>query len=118
MAPARWAMACWMSGMMPPPTTIIMKMPEACSLYLPRPSTARLKMAPHMMEVQIPQTARKMHFIGTAEPLMVMLTLSGRKMAMSSRRMASEDTKIICVRVLTLPLMKLLRKRPTIIRNQ
>ena len=106
------------SGIRPPPTTIIMKMPEAISLYLPRPSVQRLKIAPHMIEVQIPQAAMKTHLRGTAEPLMVMLRLSGMKIAMRSRRMATEETAIICVRVETLPLMALLAKRPTIISSQ
>jgi len=41
-------MKFWMSGRTPPPTTIIIKMPDAAAEYLPSPSVARLKIArPH-----------------------------------------------------------------------
>ncbi len=46
------------------PTTSIMKMPDACSVYLPRPSTARLKMPPHISEVHNPQSIRKIALNG------------------------------------------------------
>ena len=42
-----------------------MKIPEADSVYLPRPSTARLKMTPHITEVQRPQRTRKRQLSGT-----------------------------------------------------
>ena len=95
-----------------------MKIPEAASVYLPRPSTERLKMPPHMIDVQRPQAAMKNTFIGTALPLMVTATLSGRKMAMSSRMMATVDTQVICVFVLTLPEISVEEKRPMSIMNQ
>ena len=49
---------------------------------------------------------------------MVMLTLSGRKMAMSSSTMATVDTTVIWSEVLTLPEMALDEARPTSIMSQ
>ena len=106
---------------MPPPTTMVMKMPEAASVYLPRPSTERLKMPPHMMEVHRPQRAMSTLLVGTGCSLMnerVIVLLSGMKMLMMSSRMATADTSDNWVRVDTLPEMKLEQKRPIIIRNQ
>lgn len=86
--------------MMPPPTTIVMKRPDALAVYLPRPSVARLKMPPHMTEVHRPQSRRKRHFMGTS-PLVMLRNLisgslkvtdSGRRIAMSTRMMATDDT--------------------------
>ena len=42
-----------------------MKIPEAFSVYLPNPSTARLKIPPHMMDVQSPTNARNIALTGT-----------------------------------------------------
>ena len=43
---------------------------------------------------------------------------SGKKMAVSNRRIATVDTTVICVLVETAPLMNELRNRPHIISNQ
>ena len=68
---------------------MVMNRPEALLVALPRPSTARLKMAPHMTEVQRPQRTSSRADSGTftiwkAEPVKAgMLTLveAGAKMA-------------------------------------
>ncbi len=44
---------------MPPPTTIVMKRPDACSVYLPTPSVERLKMTDHMTDVQMPISTKQ-----------------------------------------------------------
>ena len=49
---------------------------------------------------------------------MVTATLSGKKMAMSNRMMATVDTQVICVFVLTLPEISVEEKRPMSIMNQ
>ena len=51
--------------MMPPPQTIVMKMPEAAAVYTPSPDVARLKMAPHMTDVASPQSIRKSRLMRT-----------------------------------------------------
>ena len=53
-----------MRGRIPPPQTITMKRPEAIEVYLPSPSTARLKIAPHITEVQSPQRMKNITPIG------------------------------------------------------
>ena len=75
-------------------------------------------MAPHMMEVHRPQAAMNAHFKGTWPPLIVISKLSGKKMAMRSSMMATDDTVIICVRVDTRLLMMELSERPMSIKNQ
>lgn len=47
-------MAFCISGKIPPPTTIIIKIPEACAVYFPKPSVARLKIQGHIIEVHNP----------------------------------------------------------------
>ena len=42
-----------------------MKIPEALSVYLPRPSTAKLKMPPHMTDVQRPHNTNNAALTGT-----------------------------------------------------
>ena len=53
-----------MSGIMPPPTTIIMNIPDASAVYLPNPSTERLNMHDHITEVHNPQSIRSKAAIG------------------------------------------------------
>ena len=81
----------WITGSTPPPTTIIIKIPDAWAVYLPRPSVARLKMEAHITEVQSPQSTSNRALIGTVvistEPSriftkgMVTVTLFGVRMA-------------------------------------
>ena len=54
-----------MSGSTPPPTTIIMKMPLAAAVYLPRPSVARLNTHDHITEVQRPHSTSSKALRGT-----------------------------------------------------
>ena len=80
-------MAFWTNGMMPPPQTRVMKIPEAAAVYLPSPSVERLKIEPHMMEVQRPQRVRNSRLRGA----LPMVTDSGMKMARRMNRMAAEE---------------------------
>ena len=66
MSPILVAVRFWISGMTPPPTTIVMNSPEAVAVYFPSPSVARLKITPHMTEVQIPQRMMNSTFTGTS----------------------------------------------------
>ena len=66
MKPPASATAPWINGRIPPPQTITMKIPEAAAVYLPKPSTAKLKIPPHMMEVHKPQRAMNMIPTGTS----------------------------------------------------
>ena len=111
--------------MIPPPTTKVMKMPEAASVYLPRPSTERLKMPPHMMEVHKPHAAMNIHLIGigfstdcftpliVSSALTLKVELSGIKIPINKRIIARLDTKVNCVLVEILPESALELARPT-----
>ncbi len=111
---------------MPPPTTIIMKMPLAFSVYLPSPSVARLKVQLHITEVQRPQSTMRMALSGSfttakLEPVntgMLPVTVFGMRMATMMSSMATPLTTIIMVRLDTLAAIRLERKRPQSIRNQ
>ncbi len=111
---------------MPPPTTIIMKMPLAFSVYLPSPSVARLKMQLHMTEVQRPQSTMRMALIGSwtivklvpVNTGMLPVMVLGRRMARMMSSMAVPLTVIIITRLDTLEAMRLETKRPTSMRNQ
>ena len=101
-------------------------MPLAFSVYLPRPSVARLKIDDHMMEVQRPQSTKriaprgkvttwKLEPVNTgSEPVMVF----GRNMARRMRIMAVPVVVNIMARLETLEAMKLEMRRPTSIKNQ
>lgn len=54
------------NGKMPPPHTNTMNRPEAAARYLPNPSTAKLKIPPHMMEVHRPTSTRYIALMGTS----------------------------------------------------
>src|SRR5690554_756104 len=43
-----------------------MKIPEAAGVYLPKPSTARLNILPHIIEVQRPTRTKNSALIGTS----------------------------------------------------
>ena len=55
----------WISGNTPPPTTIIMKIPDAAAVYLPNPSVARLKIEDHITDVHKPQRTSRSAATGT-----------------------------------------------------
>ena len=87
-----------------------------------------MKMAPHIMEVQSPQSTRNRALTGTPEaikkplstlyPGIFITRFLGRRMATSTRTTAVEVTAMTWVRVLTLPLIRELRALPTIISSQ
>ena len=103
-----------------------MKIPEACSVYLPRPSTARLKILPHINDVQRPHNTRNSASSGTSrmmnsplmKPGMVTRTVDGIRIAASTSTMAISDTAVSCLRVDTFELMAELTRRPTSISSQ
>ena len=104
-----------------------MKIPEAWAVYLPRPSTARLKIPPHITEVQRPQSTRNIALAGTSaieKPSAALYAgieirmLAGRRIAMAIRTMAVIDTTMSCTRLDTLPEMTLDTRRPTSMRSQ
>ena len=64
-----FAMTPWIVGKIPPPHTITMKRPEATAVYLPRTVTARLKIAPHITDVQRPQRIKNTAFKGICTTL-------------------------------------------------
>ena len=53
------------TGNTPPPTTIIIKMPDAWAVYLPSPSVAKLKIEAHMTDVNKPQSTSSRAVSGT-----------------------------------------------------
>ena len=107
---------------------MVIKRPEAAAVYLPKPSTARLKMPPHITDVQRPQSTINRHFTGTPDVMMkpsetlyagmLIVRSPGKKMVISSSAIAVVVTKSICERVDTFPLMIELEKRPTSISIQ
>ena len=87
--------------MIPPPQTMTIKIPDAAAVYFPNPSTARLKMPPHITEVHNPQRIRNMTFIGimtvSSEPTKE-LTFTpidvGKKIAPIRRIKPKQATKV------------------------
>ena len=119
-------MEFWINGRIPPPTTIAMKIPEAFSVYLPRPSVARLKMQPHMIEVQRPIRTRNTVKRGTLftakepllKPIMETPFWGLTNMEMSTNTIPTQETVSSCARLEILPLMKPEVRRPTSINSQ
>ena len=116
-----------MAGRIPPPHTIIMKMPEAAAVYLPRPSTARLKMPPHITEVHRPQSTKNMMLIGTSTTPNEMsllntgietVVLIGARMAISTNASPNDATVASIFLLDTLAATEAPARRPTSIRNQ
>ena len=103
-----------------------MKIPEPIEVYLPRPSTARLKIVPHITEVQRPQRVKKITPTGTStipNPVPVNtgiapITSVGAKMPTSTKISASEATNESCTLLEILPPSRPPSRRPHIIRNQ
>ena len=112
---------------MPPPQTITMKMPEAAEVYLPSPSTARLKMPPHITEVHRPQRTSSMMLTGTCampnemslwKTGMLTTALTGQSMAQMTSRQAADATVESIALGETLAPSRPPAKRPMSIRNQ
>src|SRR5574344_169330 len=91
---------------MPPPQTIVIKRPEAAAVYLPSPDVARLKMLPHITEVQRPTKIKNIIPTGTsAKPNdmsdlktgILTITSVGIKMANSTSIIAMDDTVVSIV---------------------
>src|SRR5665648_82147 len=92
-----------------------MKIPEAAATYLPKPSTARLKIPPHITEVHNPHNTRNMALIGTlaepnAKPSVVdsntgidTVIVVGRKIAKRTNTIPKNDATINMVLLETLP---------------
>ena len=78
-----------------PPHTMVMNMPEASSNLLPSPSTARLKMLLHMMDVQNPHSAISTMDLGMALPKIVVISGGMKMTAASSAMPANEHVAII-----------------------
>ena len=114
------------NGSRPPPTTIIIKMPDAAAEYFPRPSVARLKMQLHMIDVHKPQSTNNRAAIGTITILNDVPVNTGIETVVDLPRIMAKMMSIIPATVViiiierleTLPPMKLPMKRPTSIRNQ
>jgi hypothetical protein len=71
-----------------------------------------------MIDVQSPQAGMMNAFAGTSCPLKLIVALSGMKIAMSKRIIATALTVESCSFVDTLPEMALEQARPIIIRSQ
>ena len=120
------AIKFWMSGNTPPPTTIIMNIPEACAVYLPRPSVARLNIDAHITEVQSPQSTRNKALSGTTvisnelpvKSGMEAVIVFGDIMARTTRTMPAPDVHSISTFDDTLSAIKPEMNRPTSISNQ
>ena len=65
MKPKLSATPFWIKGKIPPPTTIVIKIPDAEAVKRPNPSTARLNIPPHITEVHNPIKTRYIALIGT-----------------------------------------------------
>lgn len=119
-------MKFWSRGSNPPPTTIIMKMPDAAAEYLPKPSVARLKILGHMTEVHKPHNTNKKAATGTvtiwkAEPVNTGISIVvalPNIMANKTRAIPTTDVAIIMVLLDILFAMNPAVKRPTSIKNQ
>ena len=101
-----------------------MKIPDAAFVYLPRPSTAKLNILPHIMEVQSPQSTNNNALTGTfviakEEPVntgIKVVTVFGDNMAITINKMASDD-RGQHYRLEIFPPTKLPIKRPMSIRT-
>ena len=78
---------------MPPPQTITMNIPEAFSVYFPRPSTAKLKIPPHITEVHNPTNTNNAALIGTWAKMMFVLISLGTGVAIPMLLTRKESIK-------------------------
>ena len=105
-----------------------MKMPDACAVYFPSPSVARLKIEAHITEVQRPTKTKRRALIGTMTKLSSLFMISkigiftvidfGVKIAARIRTIAVAVVQSINVREETLPAMKPAIKRPISMSSQ
>ena len=119
-------MKFWSNGSKPPPTTIIINIPEAGSVYFPRPSVARLKIHGHITLVHSPQSTSNNAETGTttilkAEPVNTGIETAALlpntiAVVMSIiARMVVHDINVLLEILLA---MKPAMKRPMSIKNQ
>ena len=96
-------------------------------VYLPMPSTAKLKMPPHMMDVHNPQSTKSTTETGTTcKPKLMsalntgMLTAmsAGKKIPITTNKIASVLTVVNCDLAENLPPKSPPSKRPINIKNQ
>ncbi len=116
------------SGKIPPPQTNTIKIPEAFSVNLPKPSTARLNIPPHITEVHRPINTKRAALRGTcsnpikaASPVKTgILTVSeaGENIAARVSTKPAEDTVVNIDLAETLLAITAPTKRPTNISNQ
>ena len=104
--------------MIPPPQTSAMKIPEAGAVYFPRPSAARLKIAPHITDVQSPHRTMKMRATGSSLPNIAIFAESGVKMKAMMNTMAAMEVAASIDFEETLPPMAPPARRPSIMQNQ
>ena len=109
-----FAMKSCNRGNIPPPTTMVINNPDAASVYFPKPSTERLKIPPHITDMNSPTATRKKHLMGIGLFLKLIAMDSGKSIAAKINNIAAEDTIIICNRVDIFPLIALLHARPII----
>ena len=110
-----FAMKSCNRGKIPPPTTMVINNPDAASVYFPKPSTERLKIPPHITDMNSPTATRKKHLMGIGLFLKLIAMDSGKNIAAKMSKIAVKDTIIICRRVEIFPLIALLHARPIII---
>src|SRR5690554_4825115 len=131
MYPTASAMPPWIAGRIPPPQTIVMKIPAAAGVYLPNPSTARLNILPHIIEVQRPTNTKNSALIGTsakpnerAPSADLCNTGSSTRLVVDEKIAARTSTNPTIERELSIVLLDTLlpsdapTKRPINIRNQ
>ena len=103
------------------------KIPEAAAVYLPNPSVAKLKIPPHITEVQSPQRVKNMTLEGTsASPKEIFLlktgifttTSVGKKIANNTNNKPKEATKESITLLENLAPKAPPTNRPTNIKNQ
>ena len=116
----------WIRGNTPPPTTIIMKIPDAAAVYLPNPSVARLKIEDHITDVHKPQRTSRSAATGTVviwndSPVNTGISIVvdlPKTIAATTRIIPTHDVVTIIVLLDTRFAMKPAVKRPTSIKNQ
>ena len=120
------AMKFCSSGMMPPPTTIAMNIPEPRAVYLPKPSTERLKIQDHITDVHSPHSTSSRAASGRLYVAMLLPVNTGMSTVMLfpviiAPVISSMATKAVAESITLLEILLAMNpatKRPTSIRNQ
>ncbi len=106
-------------------------MPDAAAKYLPNPSTARLKIPPHIIEVHNPTNTKNIAFIGTSAKPNVSIPVAvlcitgkstivevGKNIAASTNIKPTKEATVNIVLLETLPPIEAPINLPTNISNQ